>query len=127
ERSSHPGPRYAAADVPTLRYGVSFRVQSVRSGWEAVALRLMYTAVPYLVPPLDADALLGGEDPPREIMADLHLPFPAVAVFLAAEFHLTDLATKALPTWDPEDSSRRELSYEPWVAELGRVGGSLSG
>ncbi len=64
---------------------------------------------------------------PAEILEDLHLPFDAVGVFFGAEFELSLTAREALPSWGPDDSVGSILTYEPWLAELGRRGGSLSG
>jgi len=53
---------------------------------EDAMLRLLYGAMPYFLPASAAYGIMASQPPEVELLAELRLPYPAVAVFFAAEF-----------------------------------------
>jgi len=53
---------------------------------EDAMLGLLYGAMPYFLPASAAYGIMASQPPDAELLAELRLPYPAVAVFFAAEF-----------------------------------------
>jgi hypothetical protein len=53
---------------------------------EDAMLQLLYGATPYFLPASAAYGIMASQPPEAELLAELRLPYPAVAVFFAAEF-----------------------------------------
>jgi hypothetical protein len=56
--------------------------------WEAPLAALLYEAVPYFVPALTGLGIAGSEPPSPDLVSEIRLPFPRVAVFVGADMAL---------------------------------------
>jgi hypothetical protein len=116
----HPPKRLGEADA--LRLIDRLESQLGSRGWEGTAKKVLATAVPVLVGPIEVAAKLDGERPPEELDAELRLPFDALAVVFGARFELADEHLARLP-----EACGAVPSYAPWLAHLHARGGAVRG
>ena len=78
---------------------------------ELAMIELVYASVPYFLPAAPALGVMASQPPDAALVGELHLPYPAVAVFFSAPFEVPpelrggeeQLASKTLPSQTVRD------------------------